>query len=311
MSTYNSKILLFGEYSLLYKSMALTMPYSKYTGSWNFISNNSDEFAKQSHTAIQSFAQFVSNHQSPKFSYDVASFKRDLENGLYFKSSIPQGFGLGSSGSLVAAFFCTYLNDKSYLEQLNQSASHTMIQELRAELSTLESFFHGTSSGIDPLSIVLNKPLLVKSLDEISCIELPEVGAKKENFIFLLDTGFERNTDGLVARFKQLAEEITFKLGIDQELVPTVNLCVESFLKGDTILFYENLNQLIDFQLENMAFLIPDDLQKVVQQGVDSGDYLLKICGAGGGGYMLGFTKDWTKTQETIKDYNLGLIYNY
>lgn len=311
MSTYNSKILLFGEYSLLYHSMALTMPYSKYTGSWDFISNNSSPFAKQSNESLKPFAEFVSKFESTKHRYADRLFKEELQNGLYFKSNIPQGFGLGSSGSLVAAFFSRYLEDKSYLSRLKMDLTNETIQELRAELSALESFFHGTSSGIDPLSIVINKPLLLRNLNDISCIELPKTSNFAENKVFLLDTDFERNTDGLVTRFKQLYEEPEFKDTIDKQLVPTVDACIQTFLAGDSVAFYNNLHRLIELQLNNMSFLIPQNLQEVVRTGLHTKEYFLKICGAGGGGYMLGFTKNWEQTKQTLKDYNLELIYNY
>jgi mevalonate kinase len=35
------------------------------------------------------------------------------------------------------------------------------------------------------------------------------------------------------------------------------------------------------------------------------------MCGAGGGGFMLGFTQDWNTTREKLKDYKLELIYRY
>jgi mevalonate kinase len=37
-----------------------------------------------------------------------------------------------------------------------------------------------------------------------------------------------------------------------------------------------------------MKFFIPSSFQNVVKEGINNGDYFLKICGAGGGGFMLG-----------------------
>jgi mevalonate kinase len=36
---------------------------------------------------------------------DLAELKNDVETGMYFDSSIPQGYGVGSSGALVAAIY--------------------------------------------------------------------------------------------------------------------------------------------------------------------------------------------------------------
>jgi mevalonate kinase len=37
--------------------------------------------------------------------FDLAELKNDVETGMYFDSSIPQGYGVGSSGALVAAIY--------------------------------------------------------------------------------------------------------------------------------------------------------------------------------------------------------------
>ena len=44
--------------------------------------------------------------------FDIDAFKQDVENGMYFQSSIPQGFGVGSSGALVAAVYGKYTKNK-------------------------------------------------------------------------------------------------------------------------------------------------------------------------------------------------------
>jgi len=37
----------------------------------------------------------------------------------------------------------------------------------------------------------------------------------------------------------------------------------------------------------------------------------LKLCGAGGGGFMLGFTRDWKKTSESLRAYDIQPIFKY
>ena len=47
-------------------------------------------------------------------------FRNDVNSGMYFDSSIPQGYGVGSSGALVAAIYDKYAADKiTVLENLN------------------------------------------------------------------------------------------------------------------------------------------------------------------------------------------------
>jgi len=47
-----------------------------------------------------------------------------------------------------------------------------------------------------------------------------------------------------------------------------------------------------------MKFFIPSSFQNVVKEGINNGDYFLKICGAGGGGFMPGFTGNRAKASE-------------
>jgi shikimate kinase len=45
-----------------------------------------------------------------KCDFDIDAFETDIEKSLYFESSIPQGYGVGSSGALVAALFEKYVS---------------------------------------------------------------------------------------------------------------------------------------------------------------------------------------------------------
>jgi mevalonate kinase len=57
--------------------------------------------------------------------------------------------------------------------------------------------------------------------------------------------------------------------------------------------------------------MIPDHLVSVWQKGIETNDYYLKLCGSGGGGFILGFTEDYEKAQESLKDYKLELVYKF
>ena len=49
-------------------------------------------------------------------------------------------------------------------------------------------------------------------------------------------------------------------------------------------------------------------IKAVWKKGIESGDYYLKLCGSGGGGYILGFTRDYEKAKAQLKDYQLELV---
>ncbi len=55
---FNSKILLFGEYSLMFGSMALSIPYSKYTGQMSF-----DGLAENNRSQHYSVKYLTEHHQ--------------------------------------------------------------------------------------------------------------------------------------------------------------------------------------------------------------------------------------------------------
>ena len=65
---------------------------------------------------------------------------------MYFDSSIPQGYGVGSSGALVAAIYDQYaLNKITVLENLTKDKLVQLKQSLQQW-----NLFHGKSSGLDP-----------------------------------------------------------------------------------------------------------------------------------------------------------------
>lgn len=311
MEKYNSKILLFGEYSLLYDSMALTMPYENYSGTWSVAKDKQHPLVQYSNNCLMKLAYFLADHIDYNFEIKSQEFLKDLENGLYYESNIPQGYGLGSSGSVVAAVFSRYVKVRNNLNDVLNNLSADKMDKLRNSLGKVESFFHGSSSGIDPLSILLNKPLLYKSKDDIQLTSLPTYNENGKNIIFLLNTLQERNTNELVGKFKSLCETPAYKKKLDEVLIPETNACINRFLENNSEAFYQHVNNLIEFQFDNMNFLIPENFQDLVNKGIQNGDYFLKICGAGGGGFILGFTKDWDKTKEALKDYQCEQIYRY
>jgi mevalonate kinase len=313
METVNSKVLVFGEYSVLHNSMALTIPFSKFSGALCY-PKNSDEssIAVLSNKGIREFCKHIlENHTDTAFKLNVTKMSKELDKGLFFRSDIPQGFGLGSSGALVAAVFLRYLEKAGDFKDELKDLTMDRIQNLKSCLGGLEGHFHGVSSGIDPLSIIINKPLLLKSNKEIIKANIPAYNEKGGNFIFLLNTQMARNSEKLIQRFNSACEEKEFKQKLENDLIEFTNAGINDFIKGDTKSFYVNLEKLVKFQLKEMDYLIPEKYQSKVQQGLDTQDYFLKICGSGGGGYMIGFTQNWEETQQLLKGEDLEILYRF
>ena len=57
--------------------------------------------------------------------------------------------------------------------------------------------------------------------------------------------------------------------------------------------------------------MIPDVFKKLWKQGIDTNSYYLKLCGSGGGGYILGFAKDYKEAEKYLKEYNPHVIYKF
>jgi len=92
---------------------------------------------------------YLEANASELVSFDFTSFKNDIGSGMYFDSSIPQGYGVGSSGALVASIYDQYAHNKiTILENLTRDK----LLKLKEIFSFMESFFHGKSSGLDPLN---------------------------------------------------------------------------------------------------------------------------------------------------------------
>ena len=62
---------------------------------------------------------------------------------------------------------------------------------------------------------------------------------------------------------------------------------------------------------DNYVSIIPKDFHNIWAKGIESNDYFLKLCGSGGGGYILGFSKDFKKAKSVLKDYKLEIVYNF
>ena len=293
--------------------MALVMPCDRFSGQLNFFAGGADDsqFANTSNEYLKKFSAFIAEHMDENFVLEVKKLESEIEKGLFFESTIPQGYGLGSSGALVVAIFLRYLKKAKEFKDEMKDFTWEKVQRLKEYLSKLESFFHGTSSGLDPLSIILNEPILFRNPDDISVVKLPERLEEGKNVIFLLNTGITRTTSKLVNKFSELHKDPIFKDKVSRLLVPYTNESIQSFLASDTETMYKSIDKLSRFQYEEMEYFIPSPFQKIVKNGINHGDYFMKLCGAGGGGYMLGFTSNWSATLERLSEHKLDVIYRF
>ncbi|MEY8869238.1 mevalonate kinase [Meridianimaribacter flavus] len=304
---FYSKILLFGEYGIIKDSKGLSIPYNFYNGALKVASELTNE-AKASNDALKRFADYLEQVDAELVTFDIEALKQDIASGMYFDSSIPQGYGVGSSGALVAAIYDKYAHDKiTVLENLTREK----LLQLKAIFSEMESFFHGKSSGLDPLNSYLSLPILINSKDNIEATGIPSQKVDGKGAVFLLDSGVVGETAPMVSIFMENMKQEGFRNMLKDQFIKHTDACVEDFLKGDIKSLFNNTKQLSKVVLNHFKPMIPKQFHELWKKGLETNDYYLKLCGSGGGGYILGFTEDINKAKKALEGYKLEVVYNF
>ena len=307
---FYSKILLFGEYGIIKDSKGLSIPYNFYKGALKSDASVSKE-ATKSNESLAAFALYLEEltvEEPSLVSFDLDLLKADVAEGMYFDSSIPQGYGVGSSGALVAAIYDKYAHEKiTVLENLTREK----LLKLKTIFGKMESFFHGKSSGLDPLNSYLSLPILINSKDNIESTSIPSQNVKGKGAVFLLDSGIIGETAPMVQIFMEQMKNDGFRKMLKNQFIKHTDACVEDFVNGNIQSLFGNLKQLSHVVLDNFKPMIPAKFHALWKNGIDTNDYYLKLCGSGGGGYILGFTEDFEKAKTALKDYKLEVVYNF
>lgn len=278
LNYFPAKVLLLGEYSILNGSKALALPFHALNGAWSFNDDGSD-LRESSRKSLYAFQE-----KSGVTSIDLSLMKWDLDKGMWFKSDIPQGFGLGSSGAVIAAIFEKYGSPSGNLEQDKQ------------DLARLEDYFHGSSSGIDPLVSHIQKPLLIHSFKEVEVMpEQPDLTG-----FFLLNTGRPRQTGPLVNIYQEKMKDPQFKQGCAEILATEVNFAINAVLAKDPPNLFHHLWHISKFQWDFFPEMIPTKERGLWTRGLETGDYILKLCGAGGGGFILGHSNKFNLNEMQL-----------
>jgi mevalonate kinase len=309
-SLFYAKILLFGEYGIIEDSMGLSIPYNKFNGCLK-IDERQDDFTRLSNADIKKFFDYLlslKNANELPCEFDFKSLENDLNQGLYFDSSIPQGFGVGSSGALVASIYDRYGVHKIEVQSQQQGDE---ILKLKQIFSKLESFFHGKSSGLDPLICYLNLPVLIQSKTQLDTVGLPSPNVNGKGAIFLMDSGTTGQTQNMVSIFLEKCKNEGFRNIIKHQFKKYNDECIHAFLNKDFKPLMTSIKSLSQLVYDNFSPMIPDNYKQLWKEGIDSNSYYLKLCGSGGGGFILGFTHDYEQAAEKLKDQKLQVIYTF
>lgn len=262
-NTFPAKVLLFGEHTVLRGGRGLAVPYQRLSLRW--VKDRPDE-------TLLRFCDYLKKEFSQGY-LDTNALEDDLLEDWQLVGDIPTGYGLGSSGAVCAAIFERFATDRG--KQLTG-------QSLREFLAKMESYFHGSSSGTDPLISYLRRPMLLEAGAPPRAVDLP---INWDERFFLVDTGRTRKASTLIRKFTEAYDgKADFALKVNSVWKSQADAAIAALLTGDHQELTHAFSAISDFQLKHLRTFIPKPIRKYW-----SGDnYRLKICGAGGGGMLLG-----------------------
>ena len=293
---YFSKILLFGEHTIVNGGKALAAPLLTYQAQWQYHPDSAS--ATDSNNTLYRFADHLNSLQEQgalRFELDFSALYQQLHQGLYLESDIPVGYGIGSSGAVCAAIY----------DRFGIKEEIPMVQ-LQAIFAQLESYFHGASSGVDPLICFLQKAVLFYGKKQFSTIQLPSL--PDHLTFFLLDTRIPRSTGPLVKYFQEKLQEDEFAQAVADYLIPANEQAIEAYQQTNFDQLWIAFQQISAFQLKYQRQMIPEAFWPIWELGLNSSSFKLKICGAGGGGFILGLSSDFSTCQAALKERGMEAI---
>lgn len=263
---YPAKLLLIGEYSILLGSKALAIPLPAYYITWihdrNLTKNNS----------LLNFIIYLEANASIFFYINFYELNKDIHDGWTLWSNIPSGYGLGSSGAVCAAILDRYQTNESNVEETHQ------------RLITMETFFHGSSSGLDPMVSYYQVPIIYNQ--GIQLLDLSVLHHLHNYNISLIDSKISRRTSELVSLFKNKLQNNSFKENFIKEIALRNNILIDFFIQNKCKEFIDAWKILSKQTQYFYSEMIISDVNKKWDIAYTNNNYL-KLNGAGGGGYYL------------------------
>ncbi len=267
-----AKLLLFGEYAILKGGDALAIPLPDFSGELSM------EVHTRQMTSNSNIASFVNHLKKIKdallvFDMDFFRLHKDVAAGLWFQSNIPENAGLGSSGALVASVAAKYGFTKT-----------SKLLALKHDLALMEACFHGNSSGIDPLVSYLNSGVLVKNNDVLACEFEPDWDE-----VSLVPVEGAGKTGNLVDIFQNRLLDADYERVFRNAYIPIQNAIIDSVVGGRIEKTRDQLFELSAMQLSLFSEMIPATILPMWKEGLRTKQFALKLCGSGGGGYVIRF----------------------
>ncbi len=207
---------------------------------------------------------------------------------IRIESDIPAGVG-GMGSSAVFAVSLTKaiagLNSKKLsLDEINRVAYE------------IEKIQHGNPSGGDNAACCYGGLVWFKRSSPSNIIEPLNIGYELENFVIVNSGSRERTTGELVQHVRKLGE--SYRNPRIKALGVATSEMRDALRKHD----FGTVKELINLAQRNLAELgvSTGNIDKIAKSVRDIGG-AAKLCGAGGGGFMLCYCEDKKKLTGTIK----------
>ncbi|MBK9733665.1 MAG: hypothetical protein IPO92_01340 [Saprospiraceae bacterium] len=157
---------------------------------------------------------------------------------------------------------------------------------------------------MDPLVSYLNKAIRIDVSGNIHFENQEELSS----YFFILDTGISRQTEPLVKYFKETYQkDHSFFLAIEK-LKFHNQKSIDAILVQDYSTLWLEMCNISDIQYNYMQKMIPEIYHSLWKQGLDSDYFRLKLCGAGGGGMLMGITLNKEKLIQRFQNYSITFI---
>ena len=104
----------------------------------------------------------------------------------------------------------------------------------------------------------------------------------------------------MIKIFADRAKTPQYRALISEYFVPDIDDAIAAYLGNIPDILFDSVHKISLFQYRHFPEAVPLAFKNIWLEGLSSDMYKLKLCGSGGGGFILGFCKNLENTQKTM-----------
>ena len=112
----------------------------------------------------------------------------------------------------------------------------------------------------------------------------------------------------MIRLFSEKSQNTAFKDLVINDLLPNIDDAIACFLQNEPNLLFETVHKISLFQYRYFPEAVPLSHKNVWLEGLNSDVYKLKLCGSGGGGFILGFCLDVKEAKKMLVKLGFKMI---